>query len=101
MEAISKVWKGNLTVETLTTEKSKPFSHFQVDEPKNMKIKLSYLRPIDGSNYVQSSMFGHSKPNIWCLGLITSKWTRLSSFDVQKNDGWVSSMSDLVKWKPC
>ena len=62
MEAIPKVWKGNLTVETLTTEKSKPFSHFQVDEPKNMKIKLSYLPSSDGSNYVQSSMFDHSKP---------------------------------------
>ena len=33
---------------------------------------------------------------IGCSSSITIKWTCLSSFDVRKNDAWVSSVSNLV-----
>ena len=41
-------------------------------------------------------MFDRSKPKIGCSSSITIRWTRLSSFDVRKNDVRVSSMSNLV-----
>ena len=38
----------------------------------------------DGSNYVRSSMFDRSKPKIGCPSSISKRWTRSSSFNVQK-----------------
>ena len=56
------------------------------------------LLEIDGNNILFSdgSMFDRSKPKIGSSSSITNRWTRLSSFDVQKNDVWVSSTSNLV-----
>ena len=50
----------------------------------------------DGSNYVRSSMFEHSKPKMGYSGPISIRWTHLSLFDVRKNDVWVSLMNNLV-----
>ena len=50
----------------------------------------------DGSNYVQILMFDHSKTKIGCSSSIANRWTRLSSFNVWKNDVWVSLMSNFV-----
>ena len=46
------------------------------------------LLEIDGNNILFSdgSMFDRSKPKIGSSSSITNRWTRLSSFDVQKND---------------
>ena len=56
------------------------------------------LLEIDGNNILFSdgSMFDRSKPKIGSSSSITNRWTRLSSFDVQKNDVRVSSMSNLA-----
>ena len=50
----------------------------------------------DGLNYVQSSMFNHSKQKIWCSSSIIKRWTHSSPFNVQKIDIRVCSMSSLV-----
>ena len=47
----------------------------------------------NGSNYVQSLMFDHSKPKMKCSSTITKS---SSPFDVQKNDVQDCSMSDFV-----
>ena len=56
------------------------------------------LLEIDGNNILFSDgwMFDRSKPKIGSSSSITNRWTRLSSFDVQKNDVWVCSMINLV-----
>ena len=59
-------------------------------------LMISLKKFSDGSNYVRSSMFDRSKPKIGCSSSITNRWTCSSSFDVQKNDVQVSSMSNLV-----
>ena len=41
-------------------------------------------------------MFDRSKPKIGCSSSITNRQTRSSLFDVQKNDVWVSSMSNIL-----
>ena len=63
----------------------------------NVEVKET-VHCSDGSNYVWSSMFDCLKPKIGCSSLITKRWTRLSSFGVQK------MMFELVwcslKWCP-
>ena len=62
-----------------------------------LSLHLLGLLVSDGSNYVWSSMFDHSKPKMGCLSSITNRWTCSSSFDVRKNDVRVSSMKKFNK----
>ena len=55
-----------------------------------------WLKNSDGLKNVRSSIFDRSKPKIGCSSSITNRWTLSSSFNVQKSDVRVSSMSDLV-----
>ena len=50
----------------------------------------------NGSNNIWSLMFDRLKPKIGCSSSITIRWTRSSSFDVQKKGVRVSSMSNLA-----
>ena len=49
-----------------------------------------------GQTMIEILLFERLKPKIGCSSLITKRWTRLSPFDVRKNDVRVCSMSDFV-----
>ena len=78
------------------TPKKKKITHILVSVGTSLELAIFHVLNSEGSNYVQNSMVDCSKPKIAYSSLITKRWTLLNSFDVQKNNVRVISISDLV-----
>ena len=61
-----------------------------VESHRMFEFNYKEMNISNGFNYIQSSMFDHSKPKLGCSSLITKRWTHLSSFDV-----WTKIFSNL------